>query len=131
VNAFIVRQHPMITITEIDQTILTTANLNPGSISTLTATLAKIANGGVRGATTSYAVTGHLHVESVAGAKPGTVRKVCAGHGGITTHRRSSCVTAHRQHRGHAPCTKICRFKSYLSTLVFDNKVTKSILCKN
>lgn len=83
-RCFVVSQRPMIRLTCYDETKITTANLNPGSISTLTATLAELANGGVRGTTKQYSVTGHYSVTSVAGAKPGTVQVQCAGTGGIS-----------------------------------------------
>lgn len=81
VHSFIERQEPMLTIvtTELGS-LLTTANLNPGSIGTLTATFDKLADGGVRTATQKlYAVNGHYHVNEVQGAKPGTIALVCAG----------------------------------------------------
>jgi hypothetical protein len=62
---------------------------------------------------------------------PDRVGMFATGHGDGATHPRSSCVITHRQQRGHPPCSKICRFKSYLNTLVFDNKVTDQIHCKN
>lgn len=83
-NAFVVSQRPVITIGTYDGDQITTTNANPGSISTLTATLAEQAEGGVRGTQKSYAVTGHLIADSIAGAKPGTVSLRCDGRGGLT-----------------------------------------------
>lgn len=84
VNAFIARQLPEISITYLDETYLATAAANPGSISTLTAQFSKIASGGVRGATRSYALTGQVYVDSATGSVPGTVVMKCAGTGGLT-----------------------------------------------
>lgn len=84
INAFIMREHPSIRIGTYDEAAITQANIQPGSISSLTATFAKIADGGVRGAETTYTVSGHLIVDPVTGAKPGTVVKTCQAEGGIT-----------------------------------------------
>lgn len=81
---FVVAQRPVISVGSYDSDGMTTANLNPGSISSLTATLAAIADGGVRGTQKTYTVTGHLVVDNVTGAKPGTVMKTCFGKNGIT-----------------------------------------------
>jgi hypothetical protein len=82
IQAFIASQRPVISITTNDESLITTANVNPGSVATtLTAAFAAVASGGVRGTTRSYAVTGHYHVDSVA---PGTVRVTCAAKDGIT-----------------------------------------------
>lgn len=79
------REHrPSIEITTTDGDAITTTNLNPGSISSLTAILAKIANGGVRGTQRQYGLNGHLYVGSVEGDKPGTVRKMLQGTGTFT-----------------------------------------------
>jgi len=83
-HSFIRSQRPVISYVAQDEGELTTANLNPGSISTLTVRLAKIADGGVRGAQKTYSLTGHVHVDQVQGAKPGTVSVTCVGKGGIT-----------------------------------------------
>jgi hypothetical protein len=81
---FIVSQRPVIMVGSYDSDGITTTNLNPGSISSLTATLAAIADGGIRGTQKTYTVTGHLTVPEIAGAKPGTVMKRCDGKNGIT-----------------------------------------------
>ncbi len=86
VHSFVLSQRPSIAITTSERgSLITTANLNPGSVSTLTATFDKLEDGGVRSATQAvYEVTGHYHVENVQGAKPGTVRLTCAGVNGLT-----------------------------------------------
>lgn len=84
-HSFVLSQRPVISRTLTEQgSLLTTANLNPGSVSTLTATFNKIDDGGVRNGTLAFALTGHYHVDSVEGAKPGTVREICAGVDGLT-----------------------------------------------
>jgi hypothetical protein len=81
VHSFVESQEPELSIVTTERgSLLTTANLNPGSVGTLTATFDKLTDGGVRSATQkSYAVAGHYHVENVQGAKPGTVQLFCAG----------------------------------------------------
>lgn len=85
-RGFVISQRPSISIVTSERgSLLTTANLNPGSVATLTATFDKLADGGVRSATQKvYSVTGHYHVEQVEGAKPGTVRLRCDGKNGLT-----------------------------------------------
>lgn len=83
-HSFFKEQRPSIELVTYDDGAITTTNLNPGSISTLTAILAKIADGGVRGTQKQYALNGHLYVGSVDGDKPGTVRKMLAGTGTFT-----------------------------------------------
>lgn len=84
-HSFIISQRPMISIVTSERaSLITTANLNPGSISTLTAILAKIADGGVRGTQKQYALNGHLSLGSIDGDKPGTVRKMLNGTGTFT-----------------------------------------------
>lgn len=83
-HVFVRAQRPVITIGTYASTDITTAKVNPGSITSLTAVLAAIADGGVRGTTASYAVTGHCVTSAIEGAKPGTVMVSCAGKGGIT-----------------------------------------------
>lgn len=84
INAFVRSQRPMIRIGAYADSNITQTNAMPGSISTLTAAFAKMADGGVRGASRSYAVTGHYHIGTVAGQAPGTVTLECAGKAGIT-----------------------------------------------
>lgn len=83
-HVFVRAQRPVISIGTYANSYITTANVNPGSISTLTAILAKVADGGVRGTQSNYAVTGHYVLGGIDGSKPGTVMVTCAGKGGIT-----------------------------------------------
>ncbi len=80
---FIVSQRPRLTIGSYDSELITTAKINPGSIATLSAVLAEMADGGVRGTQRTYALTGHVET-AVEGAKPGTVMVTCDGEGGVT-----------------------------------------------
>lgn len=84
VNSFIQAQRPSIRVRTVNEADITSGNLNPGSVSSLSAVFAKVADGGVRGALRTYTVTGHRRVEQVAGAKPGTVEIVVQGKGGVT-----------------------------------------------
>ncbi len=84
VNAFIVAQRPSVAVSSVNDSDITTAGLVAGEIAQLDAVFAKIAPGGIRGATRTYSCTGHRHVATVAGAKPGTVQRMVAGSGGVT-----------------------------------------------
>lgn len=84
INAFTASQRPVIRVTTNADAQITQANAMPGSVATLTATFLKLADGGVRGASRAYAVTGHLHAASIAGGYPGSVVLECAGKGGLT-----------------------------------------------
>lgn len=85
IDCFFDSQRPMIRITTTDpSSYLSTANANPGSISSLTATLAAVADGGIRGATKTYTVTGHLVLRDATGGAPGSVTIECAAENGIT-----------------------------------------------
>lgn len=83
-HSFFREHRPSIEVVTYDSGAITTTNLNPGSISSLTAILAKIADGGVRGTQKQYGLSGHLSVSSVEGDKPGTVRKMLNGTGTFT-----------------------------------------------
>jgi hypothetical protein len=84
IDCYISAQRPRIRIITNDFTSLTTAAANPGSISSLTATFSKLTDGGVRGASKTYTLTGHVAVEEVADGEPGTVAVTCEGKGGLT-----------------------------------------------
>jgi hypothetical protein len=83
-HCFVVAQRPVIMVGKYDSADITTGKLNPGSVSSLTATLAAIADGGIRGTQKQFAVTGHLTTPEITGAKPGTVMVRCDGKNGIT-----------------------------------------------
>lgn len=80
-KTFVVSQRPTLTIVTSDESGLDTANIAPGEIATLTASFAKVAEGGVRGATRSYALTGHI--QRSVGADGNTTVSV-QGKGGFT-----------------------------------------------
>jgi hypothetical protein len=84
VHPFIVSQRPKLSYVTFDPTLLTTARVNPGSITTASAVFAQCANGGVRGATLTFTLTGRVRVAQVDGARPGTIQVVCSGTGGFT-----------------------------------------------
>lgn len=85
INCFFDTQRPMVRITTNDpDTLLATANANPGSISSLTATFNKVTDGGVRSTAKTYTVTGHYVIRDVNGGLPGTVVVECAAENGIT-----------------------------------------------
>ena len=84
VDSYVMAQRPRLSIITRDPTLATTANLNPGSVASLTATLNTIATGGVRGAAKTFTLTGHKIVEQLAAGAPGTLLIACDGVGGIT-----------------------------------------------
>lgn len=81
---FLAAQRPMLRKTMVSDALLTTANVNPGSIGALTAELAEMASGGVRGTTRTYSVTGQRYLQSVSSGQPATVEQVVMGTGGVS-----------------------------------------------
>lgn len=76
-------ERPVISITQHDEAALTQTNVE-GEIATLSVEFSKLADGGVRGASRTYSLTGLLTVEGVQGGRPSTVVKRCVGKGGLT-----------------------------------------------
>lgn len=83
-HCFIDSQRPRLTVRHTHLDNVTTANINPGSVSSLTATLAKLAEGGVRGTALTITVTGLLNVSDVASGSPAAATFTVDGKGGIT-----------------------------------------------
>jgi hypothetical protein len=82
-KVYIASQRPTLSITTNDESSLTTANLNPGAIGELSAVFAEVAEGGVRGTTRTYALTGHIS-RRTSGDRPGVTTVTCQGKGGFT-----------------------------------------------
>jgi hypothetical protein len=83
-HCFIESQRPRLTVRHTHLDNVTTANVNPGSLSTLTATLAKVSEGGVRGTAFTISATGIVHVGDIASGSPAAATFTVDGKGGIT-----------------------------------------------
>lgn len=85
IDAYIEEQRPMIRITtDQESSFGATADLSPGTINTLTATFKKVAEGGVRGASKTYSLTGLITRPNIASGAPGKITIECRGKGGFT-----------------------------------------------
>jgi hypothetical protein len=83
-HCYIESQRPRLTVHKTHMDDVTTANLNPGAVATLTAVLAELAEGGVRGTTFSVAVTGGVQVDGIDSGAPTGITMTCDGKGGVT-----------------------------------------------
>lgn len=83
-HCFVMDQRPVLTAHYTHLDGVTTTNLNPGSVSSLTCILAELAEGGIRGTQLSISVTGLLHAAGIESGTPAGHTLTVNGKGGVT-----------------------------------------------